>query len=253
MERWTLRRGPAAGDASPRRRVRDLMGTALALEHPSAELARAHRRAARRAGTARGARAGRPPARASATMPDPGRRVYLDHSRDVGDYNACFPVYELGGARRPRRGAGQVPVVYEGPPGVVHGGFLAVFFDCVLQQLNCDMGGAGKTRALSLRYRRPVPDPHRARTRGRRAPSTESSHPLHGRAAPRRHGDVRAEMSAVLGDRDALPGVSRDGERRVTDRRRGPAQPGREPRRRGLRRLRGRRGSRTPTRRSVHG
>jgi hypothetical protein len=48
-------------------------------------------------------------------------------------------------------------VSYEGPPGIVHGGFLAVFFDCVLQELNCARGLAGKTAELSLRYRRPTP------------------------------------------------------------------------------------------------
>jgi hypothetical protein len=48
-------------------------------------------------------------------------------------------------------------VVYEGPPGLVHGGFLAVFFDCVIQHHNCVTGMSGKTRGLSVTYRRPTP------------------------------------------------------------------------------------------------
>jgi hypothetical protein len=90
--------------------------------------------------------------------PSPDRRVYVDHGYAVGEYNPCFPRYTLeldgeGGAF----GAVEFPISYEGPPGLVHGGFLAVFFDCVLQELNCALGLAGKTAELSLRYRRPTP------------------------------------------------------------------------------------------------
>jgi acyl-coenzyme A thioesterase PaaI-like protein len=42
-------------------------------------------------------------------------------------------------------------------PGIVHGGFLAVFFDSVVQHHNCDLGLAGKTTSLALTYRRPTP------------------------------------------------------------------------------------------------
>ena len=77
-------------------------------------------------------------------MPAPDQRVYVDHSRDVGNFNPCFPVY-VSCADDRGEGSVEFPLLYEGPPGIVHGGFLAVFFDCVLQQLNCDLGLAGKT------------------------------------------------------------------------------------------------------------
>ena len=32
-----------------------------------------------------------------------------------------------------------------------------MFFDCVLQELNCALGLAGKTAELSIRFRRPAP------------------------------------------------------------------------------------------------
>ena len=48
-------------------------------------------------------------------------------------------------------------MVYEGPPGLVHGGFLAVFFDCVMQHQNCVAGLSGKTRSLQVTFRRPTP------------------------------------------------------------------------------------------------
>ena len=85
------------------------------------------------------------------------QRVDVDHSRDVGNFNPCFPVYDLSCADDRGEGSVQFPLLYEGPPSIVHGGFLAVFFDCVLQQLNCDLGLAGKTASLAVRYRRPTP------------------------------------------------------------------------------------------------
>jgi len=46
------------------------------------------------------------------------------------------------------RGSVELPIVFEGPPDIVHGGFLAVFFDCVIQHHNCELGVAGKTTDL---------------------------------------------------------------------------------------------------------
>ena len=84
-------------------------------------------------------------------------RVYLDHSHDIGAYNPCFPEYTI--AVDGDRAAGTVtfPLAYEGPPGTVHGGFLGVFFDCVIQDHNCEVGQTGKTVSLSLVYKRPTP------------------------------------------------------------------------------------------------
>ncbi|MGN5237314.1 MULTISPECIES: hypothetical protein [unclassified Rhodococcus (in: high G+C Gram-positive bacteria)] len=89
---------------------------------------------------------------------DDDRRVYLDHAFDVGSFNPHFPEYELRSYDADSAsGTVYFPVVYEGPPGLVHGGFLAVFFDCMIQHHNCAVGVAGKTRLLSIRYRRPTP------------------------------------------------------------------------------------------------
>ena len=93
---------------------------------------------------------------------DASRRLYLDHAFDVGAYNPCFPEYRfdrIDVRDAPDTAAGRVtfPLVYEGPPGLVHGGFLGVFFDCVTQQHNCATRLAGKTRSLTVTYRRPTP------------------------------------------------------------------------------------------------
>ena len=71
------------------------------------------------------------------------------HAFDIGAYNPCVPEYalEVDGARA--HGSVTFPLAYEGPPGLVHGGFLALFFDCAVQHHNCEVGVAGKTTSLA--------------------------------------------------------------------------------------------------------
>lgn len=90
--------------------------------------------------------------------PDGGGRVYLNHAFDVGAFNPCFPEYRFDHLDA-ETASGRVtfPLVYEGPPGLVHGGFLGVFFDCVIQHQSCAAGLAGRTRSLLVTYRRPTP------------------------------------------------------------------------------------------------
>jgi hypothetical protein len=186
--------------------VRDLMGTAVGLEGESDELAAAIIEL--RALQERLASAGPPDVRPRVgDDPAPDRRVYLDHSRDIGEYNAAFPRYEIAVADDRAEGTITFPVVYEGPPGVVHGGFVAVFFDCILQHLSCDMGRAGKTRNLNVRYRRPTPILTELQFSATRAVTDEAIE----FAAELRDGETvlcLAEMSAVLGNRANLPAVS---------------------------------------------
>ena len=86
------------------------------------------------------------------------QRVYLDHAFDVGAYNPAFPEYTYDHLDD-ETAAGRVtfPVVYEGPPGLVNGGFLAVFFDCITQHQSCAAERTGKTRSLTVTFRRPTP------------------------------------------------------------------------------------------------
>lgn len=86
------------------------------------------------------------------------RRIYLDHAFNIGSYNPSFPEYQFDRIDADAAGGTVTfPIVYEGPPGLVHGGFLGVFFDCVVQQHNCATGSSGKTRSLNVSYRRPTP------------------------------------------------------------------------------------------------
>ena len=86
------------------------------------------------------------------------KRIYLAHAFDIGAFNPCFPEYRFNHLDA-ERAAGTVtfPLAFEGPPGLVHGGFLAVFFDCVTQHHNCAAALSGRTRTLTVTYRRPTP------------------------------------------------------------------------------------------------
>jgi hypothetical protein len=205
-ERWYFGEQPLDQTRELAAVLRDLMGTALGLEQDSDELADAIVELG--ALQARLAAAG--PSDLRPRVGDdaaPDRRVYVDHSRDVGDYNAAFPYYEISVADDKAAGTVEFPVVYEGPPGVVHGGFLAVFFDCILQHLSCDMGQAGKTRSLNLRYRRPTPILTELQFSAERVVTDDAIE----FTAELRDGETvvcLAEMSAVLGNRANLPAVS---------------------------------------------
>jgi hypothetical protein len=131
---------------------------------------------------------------------------YLDHGRDIGAYNPCFPLYELEVDGPTARGTVTFPLAYEGPPGLVHGGFLGVLFDCVVQHHHCEVGQAGKTVSMAVRYRRPTPIARpltitiERRLDGDRLHSTVQL----------LDGDrllAEADVEAVAGDRSALPDV----------------------------------------------
>jgi hypothetical protein len=101
-----------------------------------------------------------PPDPAPRIGPDPDgtRRVYVQRVFDVGNFNPSFPEYRFD-RMDAESAAGRItfPVVYEGPPGLVHGGFLGVFVDCVVQHHNLATGTSGMTRTMTVTYRRPVP------------------------------------------------------------------------------------------------
>jgi acyl-coenzyme A thioesterase PaaI-like protein len=55
------------------------------------------------------------------------------------------------------RGGVRFGVVFEGPPGCVHGGHVASFFDQVLGHHTLELGLPAMTASLTLQYRRPTP------------------------------------------------------------------------------------------------
>lgn len=94
---------------------------------------------------------------AEAAVAGPGEGSFLDYSPLVGGLNPLAPPLAL----RVVDGAVEGEVVfgrpYEGPPGCVHGGFIAAAFDEVLGFAQQFSGQGGMTARLAVSYRAPTP------------------------------------------------------------------------------------------------
>jgi hypothetical protein len=204
--RWTFGVDPLPESLAVASLVRRVAGLVLALEapHPALErLTEALRRAEEElARLVPGDAAPRIGARAASNG-----RAYVDHSRDIGAFNPCFPTYQIRVDGDRASGTVAFPIVYEGPPGVVHGGFLALFFDSVVQHHNCDVGLAGKTTSLAVNYRRPAPLLSELQFEVERSVADRR---ITSTARLLADGAVLcdAQVSAVAGDRALLPEVS---------------------------------------------
>jgi hypothetical protein len=204
--RWRFGVEPLPQTLEIAKRLRHVAGLVLSLEAPDPAVDRLA--AALRSAEAE--LAGLVPADPAPRIgPNSGanRRAYIDHARDVGAFNPCFPTYEIHVDGDRASGTVEFPLVFEGPPGLVNGGVLGVFFDLVVQHHNCDVGVAGKTTSLAVRFRRPTPlltelafEVERIVADGR---IVSTARLLSG-------GDVlcEAEVRAVAGDLAALPEVS---------------------------------------------
>ena len=137
----------------------------------------------------------------------PQGRVYLDHARDIGTFNPCFPLYDILVDGDTANGSVTFPLAYEGPPGLVHGGFIALFFDCIIQHHNCDLGRAGKTTSLAVQYRRPTPLNTNLRFSIQRSEEADRIISIASLIVDERPLCI-AEMSAAASDRSKLPTVS---------------------------------------------
>ena len=97
--------------------------------------------------------------RASAPTVHDTQRVYLVARVRHRRVQPVLPGVPLRPHRRrdAPRGASPSPLSTRGHRDLVHGGFLAVFFDCVIQHQNCATALSGKTRSLNVTFRRPTP------------------------------------------------------------------------------------------------
>lgn len=82
---------------------------------------------------------------------------FLDHSPMLGRANALAPPIELWLAGDELHGRATFGSAYEGPPGCVHGGFIAAAFDEVLGSAQSLAGNPGMTGRLTIHYRSPTP------------------------------------------------------------------------------------------------
>lgn len=84
-------------------------------------------------------------------------RGFFDLSPFIGQANPLAPPMELwveGGIVRGKLSFGWA---YQGPPGHVHGGYVAAIFDEVLGFAQSMTGNPGMTGTLTIRYRAPTP------------------------------------------------------------------------------------------------
>jgi acyl-coenzyme A thioesterase PaaI-like protein len=82
---------------------------------------------------------------------------YLPRSPLVGVVSPVAPPVEYEYRDGRVIGRGVFHAAYEGPPGYVHGGWIALGFDEILGMANIASGHPGMTGRLSIRYRRPTP------------------------------------------------------------------------------------------------
>jgi len=82
---------------------------------------------------------------------------YLPRSPLVGEVSPIAPPFEWSFANDRMVGTGVFGAAYEGPPGYVHGGWVALAFDEILGMVNIAGKTPGMTAKLSVRYRAPTP------------------------------------------------------------------------------------------------
>lgn len=92
----------------------------------------------------------------SANSGDP--HAFFDNSPIIGRANPLAPPIAIT-VQEDRSVVGEVcyGAAYEGPPGCVHGGYVAAAFDEVLGMTQSLTGKPGMTGTLTVRYRRPTP------------------------------------------------------------------------------------------------
>lgn len=87
--------------------------------------------------------------------------MFIDHSPLVGPLNPLAPPIAIAfdGTADAMSVTGHVTfgAAYEGPPGCVHGGFIAASFDEVLGIAQGMSGRPGMTARLTIQYRSPTP------------------------------------------------------------------------------------------------
>jgi acyl-coenzyme A thioesterase PaaI-like protein len=84
--------------------------------------------------------------------------AFFDRSPLIGLANPLAPPITIGKTgERTAEGRVVFGTAYEGPPGNVHGGFVAAAFDEVLGFVQSLSGRPGMTGTLIVRYRKPTP------------------------------------------------------------------------------------------------
>lgn len=87
----------------------------------------------------------------------PKPHEFFDHSPLSGRANPIAPYLTSEVVDGVVHGRVTFGAAYEGPPGCVHGGFVAAIHDEILGMANSTNGRSGMTGTLTIRYRAPTP------------------------------------------------------------------------------------------------
>jgi acyl-coenzyme A thioesterase PaaI-like protein len=87
----------------------------------------------------------------------PGGRPYYVRGALVGEHHPMSLDMQISTEDGLTRGSVRFDLVWEGPPGCVHGGYVAYLYDCIMGHHTMEVGVRGMTGSLSVRYRRPTP------------------------------------------------------------------------------------------------
>jgi acyl-coenzyme A thioesterase PaaI-like protein len=92
-------------------------------------------------------------------QPDPAGHPqdFFPSSPVIGFANAVAPPVVVEAVEGGLIGSATFDYQYEGPPGCVHGGVIAMVFDELLGAANIVAGTPGMTGTLTIRYRKPTP------------------------------------------------------------------------------------------------
>ena len=82
---------------------------------------------------------------------------FFPYSPVVGPLNPLAPPIDVHYDGERTRGTSRLGPSYVGPPGMVHGGFIALLFDELLGATNVSNGLGAFTGTLTVRYERPTP------------------------------------------------------------------------------------------------
>ena len=88
---------------------------------------------------------------------DPERYAFFDHSPFIGLSNPLSPPIEMRYLTDSVEAHVTFGAAYEGPPGCVHGGYVAAAFDELLGCAQSLSGTQGMTARLIINYRSPTP------------------------------------------------------------------------------------------------
>ncbi|WP_419928747.1 PaaI family thioesterase [Candidatus Poriferisocius sp.] len=83
--------------------------------------------------------------------------AFFPYSPIIGRLNPASPPAEFWAEGIEVHGRMNLSAIYAGPPGLVHGGIIAMVFDELLGVVNVVNGRGGYTGTLNVKYHRPTP------------------------------------------------------------------------------------------------